>query len=93
MVCDEDEWTAERPSSLWLRIVFVLAAVVVATVLGLFLFMGLSSVARAADTEVLLIVDQDGRELLRCVLPVTYLLPPAKAIVCKQAPLFRDGFE
>ena len=62
------------------------------TVLAL-LFLLLVWLRSASATEVLLIVDQDGRPLMRCTLPTVYLLPPAKALVCEQAPIYRDGFE
>lgn len=86
MVCDEDEWQPEPPrrSLFW----HVVAAFVLAI-----LTLGWVWSATAATADVLLIVDGEGNTLLRCKLPTTYLLPPAKAIVCEQAPIHHDGFE
>jgi hypothetical protein len=51
--------------------------------------------AAAADPEpVLLIVDGTGNVLLTCVLPTSYLLPPAMAVICERPPkVYRNGFE
>lgn len=108
MTCwDEREWPDVAVRVTWidrlirwvigavLVVVLSLAAIGGIVVVGAVVTVLSSRIASAAEpSEVLLVVDRDGRELLRCVLPVSYLLPPAKAIVCDQpATVYHDGFE
>ena len=103
MVCDEDEWQPKQPrnwidrfADLTFRGGLVCAAVGAVVIVGLVAWAAmwlLMSVARAAEPDdVLLIVNGQGTTIMRCELPTDYL-PGARAIICIEPPVYRDGFE